>query len=127
MKPCCFAGSNGWPRFTSNPKPFTAFVTAASTEACAGQHTRLAERRRSPLAIRTTLLDMVPIFTNLVNPTQRYLDGTGRNKVCAAKRRQEVVQRLLIRQVQRAQLQASFELLFMKQVVGAHLCIKQVA
>ncbi len=58
MKPCCLAGSKACALCGVNPSSRIALKTAASTRCWAGQQTRLAESRRSPLAIADTVLDI---------------------------------------------------------------------
>ena len=62
----------------------------------------------------------------LVNPTQRNLESPRRYPVRSAERRQKVIQRRLVRQVQNAQLQICLEFLFMKEIVRANARVKQI-
>src|SRR5436189_1118528 len=67
MNPWPFSGSHECPRRTSCPAWRMAFMTASSAPACAGQHIWLAERRRSPLAIRITGSGISHIVTYPLN------------------------------------------------------------
>ncbi len=52
MNPCPVPASTGWARSTVQPSAANAAVTARSSSAWAGQHSTLADSRRSPLATR---------------------------------------------------------------------------
>ena len=63
INPCCFfTGSYGCPRLTVAPSLWTAAMTWASIAAWASWHFWLADRRRSPLAIKmTSFIGEVPL------------------------------------------------------------------
>ncbi len=57
-KPWPLAASTAWPRTTPQPRSLNTRVTVASRAAWAGQQTRLADNRESPLATRQIWLNI---------------------------------------------------------------------